>query len=78
MNKFVKDHILLIELLGPVLAGAIAITVYAHTTFASKEDVKSAIAGHVTADANIIMMNEKRLDRIEAKQDLILEKINRR
>jgi hypothetical protein len=43
IEKFLNKHLGLIQLAGGILATAISITVYAYTTFATKEEVRTSI-----------------------------------
>lgn len=43
IEKFLNKHLGLIQIAGGIVATLISVTVYAYTTFATKEEVRSSI-----------------------------------
>jgi hypothetical protein len=64
----------LIQFIGGVIATAVTITVYAFTTFSTKEEVRSSTENIYRNENEIIIRIEKRLDNIEEKIDRLMKK----
>lgn len=64
MEKWINKHVGFIQVIGGILATAITLTAYAYTTFSTKAETN-----------DLKMWLDKRLDRIEQKQDQLYDKL---
>ena len=75
MEHWLNKHIAIIQLAGGIVATAITLTAFAYSNFATKEDVKNSISNVQIQNDNVRSWLEKRLDRIEQKQDQLYDKL---
>ena len=78
LEQFANKHQALMTIVGVIVATAVSVTVYALTTFETKEEVRLALDNNEKVNTAISVNIEKRLDRIENKiDDLIASKQNK-
>jgi hypothetical protein len=67
VERFVNKHIGIIQIVGGILATAISVTVFAYTTFATKQEVKDSIQDQreilLRVEKNVDFLIEKALDK---------------
>jgi len=69
IENYLDRNLGLLQIIGALMAGLITLTAYAHTTFATKDDVKLSISD----TKEILIRIEKNVDKIDDKVDRILE-----
>ena len=77
MERFLNKHIAVIQIVGGVIATCVTLTVFAYTSFATKTEVQQSIAGVKDGNQDFRQWIEKRLDRIEEKQDQLYDKLRK-
>jgi hypothetical protein len=75
MERFLTKHGVILQFIGGIVATALSLTVYAYTNFATKEELKNKAEGLSEKNLIFIQEIERRLDRIEAKQDILNERL---